>query len=69
MKIFYTLILSTFTITILETVTFNGTNSTLFSCSHGYPAYIPQIWVCDGEEECSNGQDEADCGKSHNYKI
>ena len=61
--------LSSFTITVLETVTFNRTNSTLFSCSHGHPAYIPQIWVCDGEEECSNGQDEADCGKSHCYKI
>ena len=54
---------------LLGVVTFNSTNSTLFYCSHGSPMHIPHIWVCDGVKDCTNGQDESDCGEAHGDKL
>ena len=34
-------------------------NTTHFTCSGGMPNCIPQLWVCDGEQECADGSDEA----------
>ena len=52
-------------------VDFNSSTITLFDCSHKYPdpEYIPQIWVCNGKNECYSGKDEADCGEISNYDI
>ena len=40
-------------------------NSSHFRCATGIPECIPPAWVCDGEEECEDGYDEARevCGK------
>ena len=32
-----------------------------FSCSNCI--CIPKKWVCDGDNDCTNNQDEKDCGK------
>jgi hypothetical protein len=29
-------------------------------CADGTP--LPEVWVCDGEEDCDDGSDEVDCG-------
>ena len=35
-----------------------------FNCSLGNLDCIPWLWVCDGDEDCSDGRDEsnATCG-------
>ena len=30
---------------------------------------IPAAWRCDGEADCSNGEDEEDCGKSKGHLV
>ena len=46
-------------------------NTTHFSCTKGMPKCLPQLWVCDGEQECNDGSDEAngicDDGKCFMY--
>ena len=40
-------------------------NNSNFNCSIGSSKCIPWLWVCDGDEDCVDGRDEADatCGK------
>lgn len=35
-----------------------------FACNDAVNNCVPQRWVCDGQSECSNNADEANCSKS-----
>ena len=52
------------TASAIDTVNATHCNSGQFYCGAGSTFFrcIPNSWVCDGDRDCSNNADEANCG-------
>jgi len=55
---------STSTVKLPVNTTLSGCARPFVPCSSSDGACIPRWWLCDGREDCLNGEDEANCGTS-----